>query len=69
MSIVCVCEVTVKFNIKDAEKTHTKTFTSYSSDWTRVHEMVREYTEKHFDKDEVISVQHLNHSSYNMDVD
>lgn len=59
-----VCEVTVKFNIKDVQKTHTKTFTSFDGDWTRVHEMVRQYTVKHFDKDEVISVEHLNHASY-----
>ena len=61
-----VCEVTVKFNAKDQSKTHTRTFTSFEGDWTRAHEKVREYAAKNFGEDELISISHLNHASYEM---
>ena len=61
-----VCELTVKFNAKDESKTHTRTFTSFDGDWTRVHEKVREYTAKHFGEDDLLSVSYLNHASYEM---
>ena len=59
-----VCEVTVKFIAKDETKSHTKTFTSFEGDWTRVYERIREYSAKNFGKDELVSVSNLNQASY-----
>jgi hypothetical protein len=57
-----VCEVTVKFHLKDGNA-ETRTFTDFGGDWTKVHEMTRDYTAKHF-KDVLSHTEHLNHASY-----
>ena len=61
-----ICEVTIKFVCKDADNTHTRTFTSFEGDWTMAHEMSREYAKKHFKQDDLLHMVHLNHASYIM---